>query len=215
MSGTMVEMNSRISWTSFSRPAAMRSRATACAVNSEAPSNADFRLGAGPFAAVEGFHCELHDELVGGEGAPFRGPLDALPLLGLHADVLVQGLLGGFCHRVSLSFGLVPDLNEIIPRSDSARIRRGCSEETPRLVSVATLKRPVSGGRLSPYGARARATDRWHAGNTIDARAMRRGCNRCSPPQNIENSYEFPGSERCRLPPIGGSSSRHDRDAQA
>ena len=35
-SGTMVEINSRISSTSFSRPAAIRSRAMACAANSEA-----------------------------------------------------------------------------------------------------------------------------------------------------------------------------------
>ena len=52
----------------------------------------DLGLGAGPLAAVEGLHGELDEDLVGRCAALFGGLLDALPLLGSDASVLLDSL---------------------------------------------------------------------------------------------------------------------------
>ena len=61
----------------------------------------DFRLGRGPFAAVERFHRELDDELVRRNAAVFGLLFDMIPLRGRHPDVLLQRL----CHSLFRSFG--------------------------------------------------------------------------------------------------------------
>ena len=69
--------------------------------------DAHFHLGAGPFAAVEGLHGEVDEDLVGGMRGALGGLFESLPLLGGDPDMLVQGLWAGICHRflsTSVSF---------------------------------------------------------------------------------------------------------------
>ena len=63
------------------------------------PRDADFHLGAGPFAAVEGLHGELDEDLVGGMRCAPGGMFEAFPLLRSDPNVLVEGLLLGIWHR--------------------------------------------------------------------------------------------------------------------
>ncbi|MCY4349710.1 MAG: hypothetical protein OXC25_07675 [Thiotrichales bacterium] len=74
---------------------------------------ADFVRGAGPRAAVEGLDGELDNELVGGGVSRLRGVLDARPLLGRDADVLLKGL------------GHVPIVPEFWPAGHALRASRG------------------------------------------------------------------------------------------
>ena len=65
----MVEMKSRISWTSSSRPVAIKSRAMAWAANSDA-------LATRISVSVEGLDCERDHELIGGESGSLGGAFD-------------------------------------------------------------------------------------------------------------------------------------------
>jgi len=55
------------------------------------PRDAEFGVVPGPFDEVERLDGEFDYELVCGESGPLDGPLDPFPLLGEHADVLVDG----------------------------------------------------------------------------------------------------------------------------
>ena len=72
----------------------MRSRARACAAKSEARATLSSASGPGNSRRVERLHRELDQKLVGRVDGARRRALDALPLFGMDADVLVQGSVG-------------------------------------------------------------------------------------------------------------------------
>ncbi|MCY3874407.1 MAG: hypothetical protein OXF88_08950 [Rhodobacteraceae bacterium] len=69
------------------------------AANSEV-RDAYFGVGAGPLAAVEGLHREFDQDLVGGMRTALGRAFDPFPLRRGDSDVLVQGAVGRFHHRV-------------------------------------------------------------------------------------------------------------------
>ena len=102
-SGTMVEMNSRISWTSGSRHVGDEIAGERLCGEERGARDPDFRLGRRPFTAVERFDRELDDELVGRNTTVFGLLFERSPLRGRHPDVLLQRL----CHSSFRSFGAI------------------------------------------------------------------------------------------------------------
>lgn len=73
--------------------AAVRDHASGDGLGGEqrSPRDAHFGIGAGPFAAVEGLHGELDEDLIRGMRAALGRPFDPFPLFARDPDVLVQG----------------------------------------------------------------------------------------------------------------------------